>query len=820
MPGEERENEYTVPRKIRVTHIINSFEFGGAESMLCNLLLRTDRDRFVPSVISLIDDLTVAGPVIEARIPLMTLGMKPGVPDPARMARLCRTLREQHPDVIHTWMDHSNLIGGLAAWATTRAPVVWGIHHAEHVAGMTKRSTLWAVRACARLSGRLPAKIVCCSEQSRRHYGRLGFDLGKMIVIPNGFDTRRFRPCPQARREVRDELGIAPDALIVGLVARYDPLKDHATFLRAAAAIVARRPETFFLLCGQNIDSHNRALVEQIQSLGLTGHCRLLGPRRDMQRVYPALDVLASSSISEAFPLVVGEAMACGVPCAVTDVGDSALIVGETGKVVPRANPQALARAIEELLAMKADARGQLGQAARQRVCELFDLDSVTRRYEAIYEQLARERSARPGEYRRDDCATLERQARMPAPPWPSPQARVASPMPSADAGTLRPLKILMVVESSAGGTGRHVLELSEGLMARGCQVHLARSTRRVDQMFLGRLAKLPAIRQIALPMRTGIHPGDFAISRAIRRYARQFGPFDVVHGHSSKGGAFARLAALGTGAAAFYTLHGLIMMDPLLGRWKRLVYLMMERAMALRTARIIAVSPEEQRAAIGLGLGKSRVVLIPNGVAPAELSPRAKARQAIGLADDDALAIGFVGRLVSQKAVDVLLRAFARVVESAPHARLALVGAGPLEAELRTLAEQLSVGERVLWLGERDAREVLAAFEIFAIASRKEGLPYVVLEAMSAGLPIVATASAGVEILVEDRVNGRVTPADDSAALGAALAELAASPANLAAYGVASGQRAALFTIDAMVDRTLQEYLGASADADRSDNL
>src|SRR5665213_316569 len=544
-----------------------------------------------------------------------------------------------------------------------------------------------------------------------------------MIVIPNGFDTRRFRPCPQARREVRDELGIAPDALIVGLVARYDPLKDHATFLRAAAAIVARRPETFFLLCGQNIDSHNRALVEQIQSLGLTGHCRLLGPRRDMQRVYPALDVLASSSISEAFPLVVGEAMACGVPCAVTDVGDSALIVGETGKVVPRANPQALARAIEELLAMKADARGQLGQAARQRVCELFDLDSVTQRYEAIYEQLARERSARPGEYRRDDCATLERQARMPAPPWPSPQARVASPMPSADAGTLRPLKILMVVESSAGGTGRHVLELSEGLMARGCQVHLARSTRRVDQMFLGRLAKLPAIRQIALPMRTGIHPGDFAISRAIRRYARQFGPFDVVHGHSSKGGAFARLAALGTGAAAFYTLHGLIMMDPLLGRWKRLVYLMMERAMALRTARIIAVSPEEQRAAIGLGLGKSRVVLIPNGVAPAELSPRAKARQAIGLADDDALAIGFVGRLVSQKAVDVLLRAFARVVESAPHARLALVGAGPLEAELRTLAEQLSVGERVLWLGERDAREVLAAFEIFAIASRKDGL-------------------------------------------------------------------------------------------------
>ena len=392
-----------------------------------------------------------------------------------------------------------------------------------------------------------------------------------------------------------------------------------------------------------------------------------------------------------------------------------------------------------------------------------------------------------------------------------------SDPAPAAEddaaAGAGR-LRVLMVVESSGGGTGRHVMDLSQGLLERGCEVHLVYSTGRADRAFLDRLAGLPALRRTPLDMRTAVHPADALAVRAVRRYLRQFGPFDVVHGHSSKGGALARLAAAGTGARAFYTLHGLIMMDPGLARWKRLFYLAVELGLSLRTAAIIAVSPEEARAAVRLGLGRSRVTLIPNGVGPAALAPREQARREIGAADD-AVVIGFVGRLVSQKAPDVLLRAFAAAARAAPHARLAVVGSGPLEASLRALAAELGVAGKVAWLGERDAREVLAGFDLMALASRKEGLPYVILEAMAAGLPVVATASAGVEILVEPGVTGAVVPRDDAAAFGRALAELACDGGRRSAWGEASRARAARFTIDKMVDRTLATYRRAARPRD-----
>ncbi len=196
-------------RPLRIAHVINSFEFGGAEAMLCNLLLRMDRARFEPAVMALIDDLSVAGPLLQAGIPVSTMGMKAGIPNPRGVVRLARHLGRFNPDVVQTWMDHSNLIGGLAARAASRARVVWGVHHSNHVAGLTKRSTLLTVDACAKLSGWMPARIICCSEQARRMYAGRGFSLDRMMVIPNGFDTRLFRPDLCARLEVRRELGLA-----------------------------------------------------------------------------------------------------------------------------------------------------------------------------------------------------------------------------------------------------------------------------------------------------------------------------------------------------------------------------------------------------------------------------------------------------------------------------------------------------------------------------------------------------------------------------------------------------------------------------------
>jgi glycosyltransferase involved in cell wall biosynthesis len=776
-------------------HVINSFECGGAEAMLCNLLLKADRANFELSVVSLIDDLTVAGPILRAGIRVVTMGMKAGVADPRGVVRLARHLREIDPDIIQTWMDHSNLIGSIAALAAPRARVVWGIHHSHHVRGVAKSSTLLTVSACARLSRWLSSRIVYCSEHSRVLYRRHGFDEARTVVVPNGFDLERFKPDAGAREAVRRELALPPEAVLIGLVARYDPVKDHAGFLRAAALLAREHPEAHFLLCGSRVNRENRELFTQVEALGLTARCHLLGARSDVPRIHNALDVATSSSISEAFPLVVGEAMACGVPCVVTDVGDSALLVGPTGKVVRPRDPAALAAAWGQVLALGPAGRAALGMAARQRVSERYELRAVTRRYEALYERLA-PRSA--------PAKTV-----LPAPSREKPPASIAvRPKRHRAPTSERPARVLMIVESSSGGTGRHVLDLCRGLVARGCDVHLLYSTGRVDRLFLEGLCALPGVRTAPLAMRTSIHPSDAQAVLAARRYLNLHGPFDAVHGHSSKGGAVARLAALGLRVPAYYTLHGFVVMDPGLAPWKRAMYLGIELALSLLTRRVIAVSPEERRAAVRWGLGRHRVALVPNGIDVGGMTPRAHARQLIGAGEGE-LVIGFVGRLVSQKAPQVLVRAMGRVAGAAPHARLALVGVGPLEEPLRRLAGELGVAEKVLWLGERDARTVMAGFDVFAISSCKEGLPYVVLEAMSAGLPVVATVAAGVESLVDNGVNGAVVPCGNSDEFAEALIELATDPGKAERFGRASSERVAHFTPDAMVEKTIALYRG-----------
>ena len=356
--------------------------------MLCNMLTRMDRTRFEPAVVSLIDDMTVAGPVVRAEIPLVTMGMRPGMPDPRGIAKLAAYLRRERPRVVQTWMDHSNLIGGLATRISTRARLIWGVHHSLHVPGLAKRSTLMTVSACAMLSHRLPDRVVCCSEHSRALYVRNGFSPTRTEVIPNGFDTEVFRPDPAARLRIRREIGVDPDATLIGLVARFDPVKDHANFLRAAAILARRLPQARFLLCGDKVDGQNASLTEQLDALGIADRCHLLGPRSDVNRIHAALDVATSSSVSEAFPLAIGEAMSCGVPCVATDVGDSARIVGPTGRIVPPRDPLALAEAWLDILTLNLNDRRRLGLAARRRIRELFDLGAITQRYEALYDRL------------------------------------------------------------------------------------------------------------------------------------------------------------------------------------------------------------------------------------------------------------------------------------------------------------------------------------------------------------------------------------------------------------------------------------------------
>jgi len=371
---------------MKVLHVITSLDTGGANVMLYRLVSRTDREAFETEVVSLIDIGPIGQKIQALGVPVRAVGMRRGVPNPLAVLRLAHWLREDPPDVIQTWTHHADLVGGLAAKLAGSIPVAWGIHHSTFDPRGTKRMSVWTAMTCARLSRWLPARIVCCSEASQQTHRQLGYAADKMLVIPNGFDLATFRPDQGARQSVRRELGIPAEAPLIGLVARFDPYKDHRNFVQAAVRLHARVPESHFLLCGDGVTWENPELAGWIEAAGIRDRCHLLGRREDAPRLTAALDIASTASSGEAFPLVIGEAMASGVPCVVTDVGDSAIIVGETGVVVPPRDPQALADGWTKLLVdMSSEERRQLGLAARQRIAERYDLGKIVEQYERLY---------------------------------------------------------------------------------------------------------------------------------------------------------------------------------------------------------------------------------------------------------------------------------------------------------------------------------------------------------------------------------------------------------------------------------------------------
>ena len=372
---------------MKITHIITGLAAAGAETTLYHLLAALDRQEYQNEVISLTDRGPTAARIESLGVPVRALGMMRSMPNPLAIRRIAKILRRSRPHIVQTWMYHSNLLGGLAAQAAGGIPVIWGIHHSKIDSRDTKRFTVWTVRACAWFSRQLPVRIICCANSSELAHVQLGFDAQKMEVIYNGIDSELFQPNPEARLALRSRLGIPSDALLIGMAGRLHRHKDHKNFFAAARLLHREFPDVHFVLCGEGLVPENPKLSAEVAD-GLQGCCHLLGLQRDMRAFYSGLDIAANSSLSEAFPLAVGEAMACGIPCVVTDVGDSPTIVGHTGRIVPAQQPSLMASAWGELIRTGAETRQILGQAARERVVTHFSLTQFAQRYQSLYRNI------------------------------------------------------------------------------------------------------------------------------------------------------------------------------------------------------------------------------------------------------------------------------------------------------------------------------------------------------------------------------------------------------------------------------------------------
>lgn len=377
------------PRKIH--HIITGLPIGGAQTMLLHLLERLDPFQYQQSVTSLRDLNTLGRRFQELGISANALNMSYGPAAALSTSKLVNHIRKEKPDVVQTWLYHADLVGGIAGRLACQNNIVWNIRHADLNPKTDKRSTILTARTCALLSRWLPQKIICNSETARDIHVELGYPSNKFKIIPNGVDIEKFKPDLASRERMRLELGIGPEQPLIGLIGRFHSQKDHEGFLSSAEIMSRQHDSVRYLFCGENISFKNQQLKDWVYKYHLEDRVSLLGIRNDMPKIMSALDIVAvASSHGEAFPNVLVEAMASGVPCVTTDVGDSRQIVDTTGFSVPPRNPKLMANACLKLLEKIRKNQNHLGRLARQRATEHYSINNVVEMYQKVYESLSR----------------------------------------------------------------------------------------------------------------------------------------------------------------------------------------------------------------------------------------------------------------------------------------------------------------------------------------------------------------------------------------------------------------------------------------------
>ena len=372
----------------RVLFLIRSLARGGAERQLVALATAMHRSGHDVAVACFYSGGAFERDLAAAGVPVIDLRKRGRWDNAGFLWRLWRVFRTRDPDIVHGYLTVGNLLSLLAKLAHRRTRVVWGVRSSY----IDRTRYDWMSRLTFRLSRRLSGcadGIIVNSWAGAAHHAALGYPRARITVIPNGIDTQRFRFDAGARARTRAGWGVPDDAVLVGLVGRLDPMKDHPTFLRAAASLAARDPRWRFVCVGAGAESeYGRTLAPLADSLGLHGRLTWAGARDDMPAIYSALDIAASTSYGEGFPNTVAEAMACGRPCVVTDVGDSARIVGDTGMVVAPRNPDALAEGMDRLYRRMLTDTHRLAPVTRSRIAREFGVDTLMQNTDAVLREV------------------------------------------------------------------------------------------------------------------------------------------------------------------------------------------------------------------------------------------------------------------------------------------------------------------------------------------------------------------------------------------------------------------------------------------------
>ena len=373
---------------MKIVHIITGLDQGGAEGTLTRLISGFNEPRDSHFVISLKGDGYYSATLHESgiKIFLFEFGRFYEYKSLVEFFRLVCLIKDLSPDIVQTWLYHADLVGGVAARIAGVKVVLWGIRTTSLNLSLNGGFTLFIAWICSRLSGWLPFAIISCSVRAFQEHVRIGYKTSKFHIIPNGYDLNVYSPNNISRLRLRRQWKIQDEEVLFGCVARWDPYKDHEVLFQAISLVSSCERKIRCLFVGNGMNEENQALAIMLTKYDLWSQVILLDRRSDIPEIMTALDFHVLSSISEAFPNVVAEAMACQTPCIVSDVGDAAMIVGNTGWIVPPGSPAKLAKAISDARASVGGLEDQSRRvAAAERIKDRFSLDRMRQSYSHLW---------------------------------------------------------------------------------------------------------------------------------------------------------------------------------------------------------------------------------------------------------------------------------------------------------------------------------------------------------------------------------------------------------------------------------------------------
>jgi glycosyltransferase involved in cell wall biosynthesis len=780
---------------LQVMHVISGLLHGGAETVLFRLATAPG-STVRHTVVSMRGEGVMGARLREAGVEVICLDMQGWAGNVRGLWRLVRLLRARRPDVVQTWMYHADLIAGLVARLAGLRAVAWGVRNSGVSLGESSRSSRAAAWACARVSGWVPGVVVACARKAAEVHRAWGYRADRVLVVPNGYDLDVWHPDAAGAAELRARWGVPEGAPLLGSVARWNPLKDHENLLAALALCVRAHPDLRCVLIGLGMSRDNADLIALARHYGLLDHLIFLGRRDDVPALMRALDIHVLSSKAEGFPNVVSEAMASGVACVATDVGDAADIVGEHGWVVPPGDASALAGAIDRAVAAVRDPQWPARRdAARASVERRYSLQTMVDRYETVWRRLAADFPA--GGMGRGTAGPADAAVSL-APASAGASMAGAAPSPAP--------RLLFFITNPAFLVS-HRLPVALAARDAGYEVHVAS----MGGPAVAQLEALGLTHHVLPLSRTSMRPWTEARSLwAIWRLFRRVRP-DLVHAVTLKsvlyGGIAARLARVPAYVAAISGLgYVFIQGAGLRGMLRQVALVLYRLALGHPNSRVIFQNTADRDVLERAGAVRpgQAVLLRGSGVDLGRFAPAPW--------PEGPVTVALAARLLRDKGIAEFVEAARLSAARGDGLRWRLAGSPDLENPASVQPEELRSWQAdgaIEYVGEcTDVAGFYAQAHIVTLPSYREGLPKSLIEAAACGRPVVTTDVPGCRDAIEPGVSGVLVPPRDARALADAVATLAGDEALRARMGAAGRALAERdFGLDGIVRAHLDVY-------------